>query len=224
MGPFTTGKKDEFVIDYDDEAVRCAPLRLPPRLSGDCPGMIPGGGGGGARPRHPPPNARLRPASCPAQSQPCNPEPWRQTCIQNLKTPCANPACGSGARWCWRRASCAGRRRRRSRPPRWVARGGGDPLLRRGGLLRQLGGGGVWFTHHRGRRPRPSKQSASASANPAPPLATNRRRPPPRRRRRRTRAPSEPRAHNLDSKPPALAQRGCMCPQSQMPLLRWMHP
>jgi NAD(P) transhydrogenase len=23
MGPFTTGKKDEFVIDYDDEAVRC---------------------------------------------------------------------------------------------------------------------------------------------------------------------------------------------------------
>lgn len=24
MGPFTTGKKGEFVIDYDDEAVRCA--------------------------------------------------------------------------------------------------------------------------------------------------------------------------------------------------------
>ncbi|KIY92673.1 hypothetical protein MNEG_15290 [Monoraphidium neglectum] len=23
MGPFTTGKKDEFVVDYDDEAVRC---------------------------------------------------------------------------------------------------------------------------------------------------------------------------------------------------------
>lgn len=22
MGPFTTGKKDEFVIDYDDDAVR----------------------------------------------------------------------------------------------------------------------------------------------------------------------------------------------------------
>lgn len=25
MGPFTTGKKDEFVIDYDDEAVSGAP-------------------------------------------------------------------------------------------------------------------------------------------------------------------------------------------------------
>lgn len=36
MGPFTTGKKDEFVIDYDDEAVRGAlvldegELRFPP--------------------------------------------------------------------------------------------------------------------------------------------------------------------------------------------------
>jgi hypothetical protein len=26
MGPFTTGKKDEFVIDYDDDAVRWGDL------------------------------------------------------------------------------------------------------------------------------------------------------------------------------------------------------
>lgn len=130
------GQGNEFLIDYDDEAVRlaglcmCAPLprclgaqalvhylrtcvnqSLPPLLQWTQVSGVPW-----ARPHDRVPHAAVRCEYFKRILRPRNADiphtpPHKHTNIHH-----------AGAPWCWTRASCAGPRRRRSRPPRCAAR------------------------------------------------------------------------------------------------------